>query len=434
MLALEIAIVAFLTLVNGVLAMSEMAIVSSRRVRLQALAQQGSAGAKTAIRLLDDPSRFLSTVQIGITLVGIFAGAYGGATLAAPLGAVLDRIPAIAPNGDRVAIAVVVAVITYGSLVVGELVPKRLALANPERVATVVAGPMAALSQIAGPLVWLLRVSVDAILRLLGTKARRAQIVTEDEVRSLIAEGTRAGIFAPQERAMIDGVLRLADRSVRAVMTPRSEIVWIDIHADIAAFLEKIGTRRFTRLVVCDGGIDHPVGIVDLRELTIAAFCGEAFDLAKAKKPALFISEQVSVLRLLDFFRRESAHFAVIVDEYGATEGIVTVTAVLEAIAGDLPELGQDDVSPVVERDDGSLLVDGMMAIDDFAARIGVDTLRRGGDYETVAGFVVDQLGHIPRVGEKLDRPDMTVEIADMDGRRVDKLLVVRKHPPAAKG
>jgi putative hemolysin len=233
---------------------------------------------------------------------------------------------------------------------------------------------------------------------------------------------------------MIDGVLRLADRSVRAVMTPRSEIAWIDVHADIAAFLKTVGTRRFTRLLVCDGGIDHPLGIIDLRELTIAALRGEAFDLAKARKPALIISEQVSVLRLLDFFRRASAHFAVIVDEYGATEGIVTVTAVLEAIAGELPEHGQDDASTAIERDDGSLLIDGMMAIDDFAARIGVENLRQGNDYETVAGFVVDQLGHIPRVGEKFERPDMTVEIVDMDGRRVDKLLVVRKHPPATNG
>ncbi len=310
-----IAIIILLTAINGVLAMSEMAIVSSRKARLESLARQANAGARVALELVADPSRFLSTVQIGITLVGIFAGAYSGATLADPLGDRLDQYAWIAPRGDLIAIVIVVVIITYLSLVIGELVPKRIALANPERTASLVARPMQLLSYAAAPAVWLLRISTDAILRLLGLSGTRQATVTEDEVKSLIAEGTRAGIFAPQERAMIEGVLRLADRSVRVIMTQRADIVWVDKSAGREAIVEMVEASSHTRFLVCDGSIDNAVGLISTRDLLGGALRGEPIDIAKLVRSTLFVADQTPVLKLIDLFRRQGVRVAVVVDE-----------------------------------------------------------------------------------------------------------------------
>jgi magnesium and cobalt exporter, CNNM family len=423
MLFVEIVAVVLLILANGVLALSELAIVSSRRSRLEALSRDGVAGARGALGLIDDPSRFLATVQIGITLVGILAGAFGGVTIADELGGALNRIPWIAPNGSPLAIAIVVILITYLSLIIGELVPKRIALAHPERTAVMVARPMHALSRIAAPAVWVLRHSSDAILRLLGLARGRETTITEDEVRSLIAAGTQAGVFAPQERAMIDGVLRLADRSVRVIMTPRSEVMWIDRNAGRDRIVEMMETGRHRRLLVCDGGIDHPLGFVDARDILAAALKG-AIDLGAIVSRPLVIPEQTPVLRLIDLFRRARVHIALIVDEYGTTEGVVAATDVLESIAGDLPEHGETEEPMIVPRADGSWLVDGMLPIDEFEDLVKIRGLASGGDFETVAGFVIAELGRLAETGDRVVRPDMTIEVVDMDGRRIDKLAV----------
>jgi len=420
---IEIAIVLLLILLNGLLAMSEMAIVSSRKARLEGLAKD-SPGAATALELVADPSRFLSTVQIGITLVGIVAGAYGGATLAGPLGEQLNRIAWIAPRGDQAAIAVVVVLITYLSLVIGELVPKRIALANSERTAAIIARPMNLLSRVAAPAVWLLRHSTDGLLRLIGLNNLGEATVTEEEVKSLIAEGTRAGIFEPQERAMIEGVLRLADRSVRAIMTQRSEIVWINRAAGRDEIVALAEGNRHTEFLVCDGSIDKAIGLVGVRDILRLEVSGAPIDIAELVKPTLFVAEQTPVLKLIDLFRRQGVRIAVVVDEYGATEGIVTATDVLEGIAGALPDHDEDHEPMHVQRPDGSWLIDGLMPIDEFADLCDLPDLREEGDFDTLAGFVIHHLGHLPTAGDRVALGTLSLEVVDMDGRRIDKVLV----------
>lgn len=426
MLYLEILFVVALIVLNGVLAMSELALVSSRRSRLSQLAAQGNRGAGTALRLLDDPSGFLSLVQIGITLVGILAGAFGGATLADRLGDWLDTFPALAPNGDRIAIAVVVLIITYLSLIVGELVPKRIALTNPERIASLVAGPMKQLSRLALPGVWILRTSTEAVLRLLGLSGSRSATVTEDEVKSLIAEGTQAGVFVPQERRMIEGVLRLADRPVRVVMTPRADVVWLDVDANAQMLLHVAESSRFSRLLVCERDIDNAVGILHTKDILPLALRGEPVSVRALMVPVLVVPDRTSVLQLLDRFRREGLHMAVVVDEYGTTEGVATLTDVLESIAGELPERGEITEPAVVRRNDGSWLVAGALPFDEFAERFGLRESAEDPGFHTVAGFVLQQLGHLPDAGESFHFGNLRLEVLDMDGRRIDKLLVQR--------
>jgi putative hemolysin len=388
------------------------------------LADSGHAGARTVLRLIEDPSRFLSTVQIGITLVGILAGAFGGATIAERLGGWLNSFEAVDPYGETIAMAVVVVAITYLSLIVGELVPKRIALSNPEGVASAMARPMEILSRVAAPAVWLLKTSTDAALTLLRLGGTREAVVTEDEVKSLIAEGVRTGIFAPQERQMIDGVLRLADRPVRVIMTPRSEVAWIDVNADRQTVADLLDKRRYSRLLICDGSVDRAVGVIHTKDLLPAALAGDPLNLRDLMAPALLVPEGTGCLRLIDRFRREGVHMAVVIDEYGLTEGIVTLTDVLESIAGDLPERGEAAEDLIVQRPDGSWLVDGMMPLDEFQDRLEIRDLREGGDFHTVAGLVLQRLAHLPTTGESFSYRGLHFEIVDMDGRRIDKVLV----------
>ena len=424
MLYLELLFVLLLILINGLLAMSELAIVSSRRSRLEHMAGLGNSGARAAILLIDDPSRFLSTVQIGITLVGILAGAVSGATFADQLGDWLETFPAIAPNGDTIAIGLVVVAITYISLIVGELVPKRIALANPERVASLVARRMNLLSRLAAPAVWLLRISTETVLRVMNLSTASREVVTEDEVKSLIAEGTLAGIFAPQEREMIDGVLRLADRPVQVIMTPRSKVVWVDVRADHETLKRAVEACRFSRLLVCDESIDHAVGVVHTKDMLPLALKNEPIDLQSLMVPALIVPESISALKLIERFRLEGVHMAVVVDEYGVTEGVATLTDLLESIAGELPESGETAKLLIVQRDDGSWLVDGTLPVDEFEDRIGLRGLREQGDFHTVAGFVLWQFHHLPTVGESFLYQDARFEVVNMDGRRIEKVLV----------
>ncbi|MCP4383624.1 MAG: HlyC/CorC family transporter [Hyphomicrobiales bacterium] len=433
MFLVEVAVILALTVLNGLLALAEMAIVSSRRSRLDVMARSGVAGARTALDLVDDPGRFLATVQIGITVVAIVAGAFGGATIADRLGEALDQVAWIAPNGRTIAIGMVVAVVAYGSLVIGELVPKRIALTDPERVAVAVARPMATLSRLATPAVWLLRYSSDAILRPFGFGGVRETKVSQQEIRSLIAEGTRTGVFAPQERDMIDGVLRLADRSVRVIMTPRSDIVWIDRTARADTLVDK-ALSGHTRLLVCDGDVDHPIGFVDARDILAGALGEDSLDLRATVPRPLVVNDGVTVLRLIELIRWAGVHIALVADEYGSTEGIVTATDILESIAGELPDRGEPVHPMVVHRSDGSWLVDGMMPIDMFEELVGVTGLESGGGFETVAGFVLFSLGRLPATGDCFERDGLTIEVVDMDGRRIDKLAVSRDEPDRHAG
>jgi putative hemolysin len=424
MIYIESAVILALTMLNGVLAMSELAIVSSRKSRLDTMAASGSRGARVALELIEDPSRFLSTVQIGITLIGVVAGAIGGATLAIRVGQWLDSFAVIAPHGNVAAIAIVVSAITYLSLIVGELVPKRMALANPERAAAALAPAMSALSRIALPLVWILKISTEAVLRRLGLQKVKTATVTEEEVRSLIASGTQAGIFVPQEREMIEGVMRLADRSVDVIMTARPDIVWLDLSTGPDKIAATIAEARHSRLLVCRDTVDEPVGVVHVRELLAPATRGESIDLKTLMVPVLVVPEGTPVLRVLDLFKKRRLHMAVVVDEFGITQGVVTPADVLESIAGELPEAGEELEYNIVERADGSWLVDGRVPVDEFEDRTRIRGLRDSGVYRTIAGFVLDRLGHLPKVGDFLVFRGHKFEVVDMDGRRIDQVLV----------
>ncbi|MBN1238168.1 MAG: HlyC/CorC family transporter [Gammaproteobacteria bacterium] len=421
----EIVVIVLLILANGVFAMSELAVVSSRRARLRSLERAGSRGAGVALRLMDDPTRFLSTVQIGITLVGVLAGAFSGIALGERLGAWLDQWPLLAPHGQSIAVGAIVLAVTYATLVVGELVPKRIALRRPERIAAFVAPAMQRIARVAGPAVWLLKASTEGMLRLLGVRGGRDITVTEEEVRSLIAEGTRAGVFVARERDMIEGVLRLADRRVRAIMTPRQEVVWIDENAGPEEIAEHMAAHRSSRYPVCRDTIDHIVGIVHTKDLAPALLRGERVRLADHTVRPLVVPEGVHVLKLLELFRTEGIHMAIVIDEYGATEGVATLADILEAITGDLPERGEEAEHGLVRRSDGSWLVDGSFPIDEFEDRVRLPGLKNAGDFDTVAGFVLHHLERLPAPGDAFEAFDGRFEVVDMDGHRIDKVLYI---------
>jgi putative hemolysin len=425
MLTLEILFVVVLILSNAVLAMAELAIVSSRRGRLQALARKRNRGARIALRLLEDPTNFLSTVQIGITLVGVLAGAFSGATIAEQFGGWLGQFELIAPYGEPVAFAFVVVVVSSLQLMFGELVPKRIALGDPERIAAILAPAMRGLSRVAAPAAWFLTRSTEAVLRVLGLRRVHESTVTEDEVRLMLAEGTRAGVFMPKEREMIEGVLRLSDRTARAIMTPRSEVAWLDEQATAAEVIQQAAQRRLSRFPVCRGSIDNAIGVVHMKDLARVALSGAPLVLAEVLVPPLVVLDGTPVLKLLDTFRRERLHLAIVVDEYGATQGVVTPADILEAVAGALPERGDLLEPSFVRREDGSWLVDGSVGIDEFEDRVGTSGLRGSGSFDTLAGYALYRLGRLPSIGDSFTDRHGRYEVVDMDGRRIDKLLFV---------
>ena len=425
MLAFEIAIVFALMLLNGVFAMSELAVVSSRKGRLQQMAEQGSAGAKSALRLIEDPGRFLSTVQIGITMVGIVAGAFGGATLGDRLGLWLETIPALTGYGKGIGVGTVLVAITYLSIVLGELIPKRIALKDPERTATLIAGPMRTLSKIAAPFVWLLSISTNALLQLFRLHGERDATVTEEEVRSMITEGTQAGVFAPEEKKMIDGVLRLADRTVRSIMTPRPDVIWLDANDSQEDLLREIKEGAHSRYPACRGELDELIGVVHTRDLLGLAFQGRPLDLAATATKPLVVHDGTPILKLLELMKRSGLHMAIVVDEYGSIEGVATITDIMETIAGDLPEIGEEPEAAAIRREDGTWLIEGWMPVDEFEDTVGIKGVRNSGDFHTVAGFVLNGIGHIPTAGESFERDGIRYEVVDMDGRRIDKVLVI---------
>jgi putative hemolysin len=423
---LEIVIVLALVLLNGFFAMSEIAVVSARGARLEALARRGRRGARLALGLARDPGRMLSTVQIGITLVGIVTGAFGGARLAEPLAAALAGVPTLAPVSAEIAYALVVAAITYLSLIIGELVPKHLALRAPERVAALVAPTVDLIARISTPAVRLLETSSRLVLRILGSEAQPAETVTEEEVRTLIAEGTRMGVFHRQEQEMIERVLRLADRPVRAIMTPRLELVWLDVEAAPDQIVRIIRESGHSRFVVGKGSLDDVLGVVHVRGLLDACLAGRPLDLQDALRPMLVVPDTMPVSRALEALRQARVSMALVVDEYGEVEGVITVEDVLEAVVGDMPERRLGEEPAIVRRDDGSMLMDGMLAVDEVKLALGFDSLPEEESYHTLAGFILAQLGRVPAEGQAVLYGGWRFEVVDMDGRRIDKVLAHR--------
>jgi putative hemolysin len=433
-LLLELGIILLLVLLNGTFAMSELAIVSSRRGRLLALQRAGKPGASAALALAEDPSRFLPTVQVGITLVGVFAGAFAGQGLANRLAEVLVLVPGFAPYAPQVSLFIVVLFITYLSLILGELVPKQFALRNPEGVACLVARPMSTLSRVAAPMVWLLSHSSALVLKLLGASAPVESAVTEEEVKAVVAEGAQAGALETEERHMIERVLRLADKPVRALMTPRNEVDWIDRDATPAEIVSRLKASEVTRFVVAEGRIDNVVGVVHAKNLLDQMLEeGGTLSVANAMQQAMVLPDSLSALDALERLRQDRVGLALVMDEYGSFEGVVTASDALEAIVGELGGEPQPTTAGgAVQRQDGSLLLDGMMASDEARDRLDLPELPGKGGYHTVAGLMLALLQRVPREGDRIVWAGWRFEIVDMDGRRIDKVLAHREEATGA--
>jgi putative hemolysin len=422
MLVVELLIVFVLVLLNGVFALSELAVVSSRRTRLKTLADRGAPGAATALALHDDPGRFISTVQVGITLVGVASGAVSGVTLGARAGAWLLRLGV--PYAEQVGIGLVVLLITYLSVIIGELVPKQLALRDPERFAARVAPVMNAISRIAAPLVFLLDVSGRLMLRLLGAGSGRNASITDEEIHTLVAEAERAGVIEPEEQSMIAGVMRLGDRRVRAVMTPRRNVEMVDLDKDPQTILKALRKSHHTRLPAYRGARKKVIGVLHAKDLLGAYIAGETVDPRDFVKPAPIVPDTIEALEVLDVLKKSAAHVALVHDEYGDFEGIVTAIDILEAIVGSFrAETGTS--AKAVRRKDGGWLLDGDMAADEMADLLGIK-LPKQRKYHTVAGFVLAALGRIPQTGDHVVAQNWRLEVVDMDGRRIDKVLAER--------
>jgi putative hemolysin len=420
----EIGIVLVLTVINGLLAMSELAVVSSRPARLKILADQGSKGAVTAQLLSENPGRFLSSVQIGITLVGILSGAFSGATLGARFADWLE-VQGLSPAAaDAVGVGTVVVCITYLSLILGELVPKQIALRDPERVAARVAPAMLMISKVGAPLVWLLDLSGRAVLALLGQKGESEERVTEEEVRTIIAEAETAGVLERDEREMISGVMRLADRSARALMTPRREVEVIDLSDSPAEIKEQIRASRRSRLPVQEGNSDSIIGVIAVKDMFDMLSDQSTADLRSIVQEAPVVMDTTGALDVLRAMRASHVHMALVFDEYGHFEGVITSGDVLEAITGAFQEAEESEPA-LVTRSDGSILVAGWMPVDEFSHQLGIQ-IPRDADYQTVAGFVLAEMNRLPSVGEVFEKGYWRFEVIDLDGRRIDKILVSR--------
>ncbi|PZO79702.1 MAG: DNA-binding protein [Mesorhizobium amorphae] len=426
MLYVEIGIVIALVLVNGLLAMSELAVVSSRPARLKAMADRGVKGSASALELGADPGRFLSTVQIGITLVGVLSGAFSGATLGQRLAdqLLVWGVPANAAN--PLGVGFVVAVITYGSLILGELVPKQVALRDPEAVASRVAAGMRMLAKVAAPIVWFLDISGRGVLRLLGQRGESEEKVTDEEIKMLVAEAETAGVLESDERRMIAGVMRLGDRAVRGVMTPRTEVDWLNLDSDETAARALLMETPHSRLPAAEGTVDNMVGVIQTREILAALLAGKPFDPRAHMRDAPIVLDQADALDVLATLRDADVPMALVHDEYGHFEGIVTPADILEAITGVFrADLDEDDERGFVQREDGSWLISGYMPADEMAELLDID-LPENRDYETAAGFILAGLHRLPAAGEIMEAQGWRFEVVDLDGRRIDKMIASR--------
>lgn len=418
----EIVVIFLLILLNGFFALSEMALVASKRARIQAAVEQGRRGAKSALALMEDPTTLLSSIQIGITLISILTGMFSGKLLADVLANALVEYGFPERYAHEVAIGTVVVAVSYVTLIIGELVPKRVALMNAEALAVRVAPIMRWFAILMTPAVRLLGGSVNAVLKLLPMSAAPQAAVTEDDVRALIAEGTRSGVFLASERRLVEGVLALADRKVGSIMVPRQDIVWLDINDPLDLVWQQAKESGHARFLIAREKLDNLLGVITLADLSEAVNRGR-IEPERHILPPLHIPDSITALQLLDQFQRSSTHLAVVTDEYGEIEGITTPIDILRAIAGELPELGSRERAEVVQRDDGSWFIDGHLPIEELQSRLGRRDLA-GREYHTVAGFVLARIGRIPKEGDVVTWRDLRIEIVDMDGVRIDKILL----------
>lgn len=416
----EILILVVLLLVNGLFVMSEMAVVSSRKARLQQKANEGNRGASRALALAQKPNRFLSTVQIGITLVSVLLGAIGGSAFSAPLAAVLRNASALAKYADSLAFGIVVVLITSLSLLLGELIPKRLALHSPERIAAAMAGPMQFISRLFSPLVWLFGKLTELGLEILGVKPSTEPPVTEEEIQLLIDQGTEAGVIEEAEQDMVEGVFSLSDSRVYSLMTPRTEITWLDIKDSPEQIRQKITESPYSRFPVCQNSLDVVLGIVKARDLLgPPSLSSPDFRLKDKLRPAFYIPETMLASRALEIFKEKNAELMLVIDEFGSLQGLLTLNDIIEEIVGDIEVEAQ-----ATQRQDGSWLLDGLLPVDDFKEIFKVEKMPHESEYESLSGFVMMSLGRVPQAADHFEWNGLRFEVMDMDGRRVDKVLV----------
>lgn len=415
----EILIILLLVLLNGIFSLSEMSVVSSRKVRLQQRANDGDAGAFNALKLAENPNIFLSTIQIGITLIGVLSGAVGGVGISASLGVWFSTIPILAPYATSLGIGIVVLAITFLSLILGELVPKRLALHSPERIASMIAAPMSLISRIFMPVVHVMSTTTDLILRILGVQPNLEPPITEEEIQVLIDQGTQAGVFDEAEQDMVQGVFSLSDRRIFSLMTPRSEIAWLDVNDTPEEIRQKIEESPYSRFPVCEDSLDIVLGIIQARDLLLESLHGNPLQLKRNIQPPVYIPETALASRVLELFKSEDAELMLVIDEFGSVQGLVTVFDIIEEIVGDI-----DAPPQATQRQDGSWLLDGMLEVEDFKEVFNLRHLPDEDEYETLSGFVMLNLGRVPQTADKFEWNGLTFEVMDMDGKRVDKVLV----------
>jgi putative hemolysin len=422
---MEIAVLFVLILLNGLFAMSELALVSSKEARLKARAEAGNSGARAALKLRDDPSRLLSAVQIGITLIGVMAGAYGATEIAHDLAPhIAEAAPRLASQSEEAAFAIVIVLTTFLSLVFGELVPKRIALAAPEAIASLAARPMSAIATLAYPAVALLRFSTEAVLTMIGLHRVKKEEVTEEEILHMVEEGASSGAIGRDEQDMIEGVLELPERNIRSIMTPRPEVVWIDLEDTPIKIVETIAESGHSRFPVARGNVDEIVGVVQTKDLLTRFSKSGALEIEKAMRKPLYVPETLSVSRLFASFSGTDVRMAIVVDEHGGFVGVVTAADIMGAIAGAAAFSPADRLTPAVKREDGSWIIDGMTPIEDFERLLGIEGFDDAASYSTVAGLLMHKLQRIPKEGDSIVEKSLRFEVVDMDRRRIDKVIV----------
>ncbi len=425
----EILVIAILILVNGILAMSEAALVASRKARLQNRVNEGDNASLAALKLIERPNVFLSTIQIGITLIGVLAGALGGATLAETLAVSLAKIPVVSEYSESLALGIVVVVITILSLWLGELVPKRLGLHSPEQIARVVAGPMLLISRIFSPFISLMSWATDLVIRLIGVEPSLEPPITEEELQVLIDQGTQAGVFEESEQDMVEGIFSLGDSRVYSLMTPRTELVWLDVTDSVEEIRQKIAECPYSRFPVREDSLETILGIVKSRDLLVDSLSGKEIDLRALLKPAYFIPETMFASHALELFKEKNTELLLVVDEFGGLQGLLTINDVLEEIVGAM----EFEEPQATQRQDGSWLLDGMLEVDEFKELFDFNSLPHEDEYETLSGFVMASLGRMPQAADQFEWSGYRFEVMDMDGRRVDKVQVTTlPKPPVA--